>query len=111
MNTPTPLSWLLQASPQQLSAFCEHNPALVTLLFDSWQKFQQEHADLFVQAAFAAAEPYAPGFSPDDLSHSPITPEEMAEFLRVFDSKQTRGQIFPQDIEIIEQDWEILDSE
>ena len=54
MNTPTPLSWLLQASSQQLSAFCEHNPALVTLLFDSWQKFQQERADLFVQAAFAA---------------------------------------------------------
>ena len=52
MNNPTPLSWLLQASPQQLSAFCEHNPALVTLLFDSWQKFQQERSDLFVQAAF-----------------------------------------------------------
>lgn len=66
---------------------------------------------MFVQAAFATAEPYAPGFSPDDLSHSPITPEEMAEFLRVFDSKQTRGQIFPQDIEIREQDWEIVDLE
>lgn len=111
MNNPTSLSWLLQASPQQISAFCEHNPVLVTLLFESWQKFQQERSDLFVQAAFSAAEPYAPGFSPDDLSHSSISPEEMAEFLRVFDSKQTRGQIFSQDIEIIEQNWEILDSE
>ena len=60
MNTPTPLSWLLQASPQQLFAFCEHNPALVTLLFESWQKFQQERADLFVQAAFAARRAFHP---------------------------------------------------
>lgn len=102
------LSWLRDATPEQLNAFCEHNPALITLVHDAWQKFQQERVDLFVPQR-ATTEPYAPNISVEDLTHSAISSAEMAEFVRTFERGRRRNdRPFADDVKINDQDWDVL---
>lgn len=109
MTSPKPLFWLQAASDEQLAAFCEHNAALTTLLHEAWQKFQTDRADLFSKQPAFSAEPYAPNVSPDELTHSAISPAEMAEFLRTFDRNRSRNdKPFGDDVAIQDRDWDVL---
>lgn len=101
-------SWQPDASDEQLNAFIQENHMLLGLLEECWRKFKETRTDLF-QAAFVATEnPYAEGFSIDDLEHFPVSNEELAAFLNVFDQASKRDdRPFGDNVEIQEQDWEI----
>ena len=101
-------SWQPDASDEQLNEFIQENHMLLGLLEECWRKFKEMRTDLF-QAAFVASEShYAEGFSVDDLEHLPVSNEELAAFLNVFDHARERDDHpFGDNVEIQEQDWEI----
>lgn len=101
-------SWLPEATHQQLTEFIREYRVLFEAIENGWQQFMRQRTDLF-QAASPTLSHYAESFSIEDLTHSPISPEEMAAFLAVFDAQRQHNDT-PTDepAMITQQHWEIL---
>lgn len=101
--------WQPQATHEQLRLFIEENPSLFMLLDEAWRKFEQTHAALFTQNA-QPIRPYAEHMSIEQLEHHPVSDEELAEFLRLFDQKRDRtDRPFGDNPNIQDQDWSLSD--
>lgn len=103
--------WQPEASPQKLRDFVEQNATLLTLLQEAWQKFDSNYQEITPLLPQSTRE-YAPNMSPEQLTHSPISQQEMIEFLNQFDRERQHNDSRPfqqQSHEITEHNWEILD--
>lgn len=99
--------WQPTASPQKLRDFVAQNATLLILLQEAWQKFDQNYQEI----APPPTREYAANISPDQLTHSPISQQEMIDFLNQFDRERQHNDYRPfhELPEIKEQNWEILD--
>lgn len=101
--------WQPEASPQKLRDFVAQNATLLTLLQETWQKFDahyHEHAP----ALPTTTREYAPDMLPELLTHSPISQQEMIDFLNQFDrEREHNDRPFGNHVPITEQNWEIID--
>lgn len=98
--------WQPQADVEKLRAFAQQNATLLTLLDEAWQRFNEHYA----VPSTVSPKPYAPDVQPDELTHSPISQEEMIEFLNHFEKEREHNdRPFGNHVHIQEQDWEILD--
>lgn len=101
-------SWQPGATEEQLEAFAREHRMLLNLLDESWQKFKNQCPELFQAAPAAPVSRYAEGYSVEDLAHFPVSNAELAAFLEVFDRERRHDdRPFGDDVEIVEQDWEI----
>lgn len=101
--------WRPQATHEQLRQFIEENPSLFMLMDEAWRKFEQTHAVLFTQNA-PTPPPYAAHMSIEQLEHHPVSDEELAEFLRLFDQKRGKtDRPFGDNPNIQDQDWSLSD--
>lgn len=98
-------SWQPDASESQLNDFIQQNQTLLILLEEAWQKFIAQ------SSSPAAVHEYAADVSPEELSHHPITQEEMMAFLNHFErEREHNDRPFGDDVKISEQNWEIIDN-
>lgn len=103
-------SWQPQADLNKLRAFAAENATLLTLLHEAWQRFDAQYTPP-PTALPQSNKAYAPEVqSIDELSHSPISHEEMLAFLNHFEKEREHNdRPFGNHVRIQEQNWEILD--
>lgn len=100
--------WQPQASYEQLSLFIEENPNLFALLEETWRKFEQSHTNLFTPQLSHSN--YATHITPEQLEHYPVSDKELAEFLYLFDQKNTsNNRPLGDDPEIKDHNWSLIE--
>lgn len=110
MILPEHLSlWQPEASSQKLRDFVAQNATLFALLQETWQKFDEHYCEMPPALPVGQRE-YAADVLPEQLTHSPISQQEMMDFLNQFDrERQHNDAPFGRDVVWVEQNWEIID--